>query len=65
VRGQECGTDNVDEGVITPLASHETMAERASALADKAGKAIGDRTSAIGATRSIFDPKQAIDSLSL
>lgn len=50
----------LDEGVITPFASPEQMAERASDLSDRSGQAIGDYLKSLNDQGKLFDPNDAI-----
>lgn len=53
----------LDEGVITPLASAETMAERRAFLAQESGKAIGNFLKSLSGGKGAFNPQEAIDAL--
>jgi len=56
-RAKNVAQTMLDEGVITPLASHETMAERASRSQIKREKLLGTDFSNWGNNDQFFDPK--------
>lgn len=59
-KAQQVARNMLDQGIITPLASHEKMAERASALANRAGSQIGNYLESVGERGQFYDPNEAI-----
>jgi hypothetical protein len=65
-RARQTAQTMYDNGVLTPLASHEEMASRAGQMADTAGKAIGahlDKIGASGAFMPVDDLTNELNSL--
>jgi hypothetical protein len=62
-RGRETAQILLDKKVITPLASAETMAERAGDLSSDTGKQIGDYLKSVGNRGKFFNTESAISEL--